>query len=333
MAGAFREAWKWSGVDEKAANGPAMVVPLNGSNFVQLDNGSGLTVRVKPDAKKGKAEKIKIVDLADDSKQELAKKRQAQLALRPEFNLAGGRRSFAIHGKSLAGYQGVTVEAYNPGTKSVDATLRVVVLKARTVKVSIRVVHSQDEAGNTVPHSKLKFEPEVLRDYLNLIVTPQTNIVVSLGMTDPAKLTDGARIAKALELSADKARLPELVSFDRFQGLFAEQRDPDADCTIFLVNKVGSGLNQNGSVSKEVLGRMDANLKIGLVADQTDKYFYARTLAHELGHFLGRYRTKDKTTYNGFDDLYSDADKLMHQGGSGWRIPLEHCLNYFNPNY
>ena len=59
---------------------------------------------------------------------------------------------------------------------------------------------------------------------------------------------------------------------------------------------------------------------------------YARTMAHEISHFLGRYSKLDGT-YKGFDDLHSDADLLMHQGGSGWKISLEHCLNYFNPGY
>lgn len=333
MAGAFREMWKWSGVDEAMTGASAMIVPFGGSNFVQLESGRGLVLRVKSDGKSSKADKIRIVDVEDASKQgDLGKRRRAQLALRTEFNLANGRRTFEIHGRQTAGIQGVEVEAYNPVKKSVDARLRVVVLRARPVTVSLRVVHVMDESGKPAPHSKLKFEPDRLLEYLNLILTPQTNIVVSLGLTTPATLLDEARIAKALDLKAAKARLPELVSFDRFKDLLAEQKDPDADCTIFLMRKVGSGLNQNGSVREEVSGRMDSNLKIGMVADEADKFFYARTLAHELGHFLGRSVQSDKT-YRGFPDLRSDADKLMQQGGSGWKIPVEHCVNHFNKTY
>lgn len=334
MAAAFKEVWKWSGVDEKAAGGSAMIVPYGGVNFVQLEGGSGLVVRVKKSGKTHSRPNVRIVELDDGAKLgELATRRQAQMALRPECNVPDGRRTFAIYGDIPAGLRGAEVEAYSPGSKSVDARLRVIVLKPRPVKISLRVLQTLDEAGKPAPHSKLDFEPERLLTYLNLILTPQTNIVVSLGLTKPTALLDEAKIAKALDLKASKARLPELVSFDRFKDLLAGQRDADAACTIFLMKKVGSGLNQNGSVSREVLGRMDSNLNIGMVADNADTFFYARTLAHEFGHFLGRYSKKGETTYTGFDDLHSDPDQLMHQGGSGWRIPLAHCLSNFNPNY
>lgn len=334
MAAAFKEVWKWSGVDEKAAGGPAMIVPYGGVSFVQLEGGSGLVVRVKKSAKANSRAKIRITELADAASHgELATRRQAQLTLRPECSVPGGRRTFAMYGDIPAGAQGAEVEAFNPGTQSVDARLRVVVLKPRAVKISLRVLQTVDESNKPAPHSKLKFEPERLLAYLNLILTPQTNIVVSLGVTAPAPPLDEARIAKALDLKAAKARLPEVVSFDRFKDLLAAQRDTDAACTIFLMKKVGSGLNQNGSISKEVLGRMDSNLNIGMVADNEDTFFYARTLAHEFGHFLGRYRKEGEKTYSGFDDLRTDSDQLMRQGGSGWRIPLEHCIGYFNPNY
>lgn len=331
MAAAFREVWKWSGVDETATSGPAMIVPSGGSNFVQLDNGDGLIVRAAHTNKHKHS--IKIIDLADAPQNpELGKRRQAQLMLRPELKLVSGRRTFEIRGVRVAGYMGVEVEAFNPRTREVEARVRVVVLKSRAVKLSIRPVQVHDSNKELVSHSELAFEPKSLFDQIRLIVTPQTNIVILSGETSPVKVTDKALIARMLGLKAPESPMPETVSFDKFKNLFWQLRDGDADCTIFLARKVGSGLTSNGAIDHGVAGVMDSALKVGLVADEPDKFFYARTLAHEFCHFLGRRQQKDGT-FVGFDDLRTDTDKLMTQGGAGWKIPLEHCLNHFNAGY
>jgi hypothetical protein len=329
MSAAFREAWKWSGVDETTQDGPAMVVPMGGSNFVQLENGADLDVGPK----NKKSKRIKITEVGASTQGSLEKVKKEQLTLRSELRFNSGRRTFEIHGLQPAGYRGEEVQAINTREKNkVEAKLRVVVLKPKTVTVSIRPVQVRDSSGKLVHHSKLPFDAKKLIEEMKLILTPQTAIVLSLGLTTPAPVLDEALIAKLLELkTATKAPLPEVVSVDRFKGVFKDLRDPKADVTIFAVQKVGSGLNQDGSAIEQS-GTMDSNLKIGFVADNSNHFFYVRTMAHELAHFLGRYRKPDNT-YKGFDDLHTDADKLMHQGGSGWKIPLEHCLNYFNAGY
>ncbi len=332
MSVAFRETWKWSGVDETTPDGPAIVVSMGGSNFVQLENGADLDVGPK----NKKSKKIKITEVGASTRgslEKLEKVKKEQITLRSELRFNSGRRTFEIHGLQPAGYRGEEVQAINTSEKNkVEAKLRVVVLKPKLVTVSIRPVQVRNSSGKLVHHSKLPFDAKKLIEEINLILTPQTAIVLSLGLTTPAPVLDEALIAKLLELkTVTKAPLPEVVSVDRFKGVFKDLRAPKADVTIFAVQKVGSGLNQNGSAIEKT-GTMDSNLKIGFVADNSDHFFYVRTMAHELAHFLGRRRT-DNNTYTGFDDLYTDADKLMHQGGSGWKIPLEHCLNYFNSGY
>jgi hypothetical protein len=134
----------------------------------------------------------------------------------------------------------------------VKAKLQVVVLKPKPVTVSIRPVQVRDSSGKLVHHSKLPFDAKKLIEEINLILTPQTAIVLSLGLTTPTPVLDEALITKLLELkTVTKTPLPEMVSVDRLKGAFKDLHDPKANVTIFAVQNVGAGLNRNGSAIKQ----------------------------------------------------------------------------------
>ena len=324
MGALFREVWPWSGVDETYSGGVSMIIPMGGSNFIQLENGEGLDVVPK---KKGN---IVVHDLAKEPNRDGLRKRiKSQSTLR-QVAANPARRTFEIVGKNPAGYTGIDVEAIDPKSKKVEAKFHAVPMRPRKVTVSIRPVQVRDAAGILTLHSKLPFDAKKMLEWLTLIISPQTNIVFSLGLTTPAPVLDEAVIAKVMEYKpGTKAVVPNTIGMDRFRDVFVKLRDPKADATVFLVEKTADGLTQNGAPIV-VDGVMDSTNLIGFVSDLKDVGLYARLLAHEVGHYLGRYFNDTKKKTVGFDDLHSDANKLMHQGGSGWNIPFEHCLNYFN---
>jgi hypothetical protein len=172
---------------------------------------------------------------------------------------------------------------------------------------------------------------------VNLIWTQQTNVEFSLSLTAPAPITDEALITKALRLkSTTTAELPEIVDAGLFKEILKSLRGPGADFTIFLVKKVGvEGDTRPDGTSRVVSGNADSALQMCLVGDDLVRYFWVRAMAHETGHFVGRYHRSDGSI-KGFDDLYSDSNLLMRTGGGGCKIPLEHTISTvgaFNAGY
>jgi hypothetical protein len=117
MSAAFRETWKWSGVDETTPDGPAIVVSMGGSNFVQLENGTDLDVGPK----NKKSKKIKITEVGASTRgslEKLEKVKKEQITLRSELKFNSVRRTFEIHGLQPAGYRSEEVQAINTHEKN-----------------------------------------------------------------------------------------------------------------------------------------------------------------------------------------------------------------------
>jgi hypothetical protein len=326
-------------MDEAATGGPALVVPLGGSNFVALEGGKDLRVGPATDKDKQIVEVNELTNKAAG----VAERQKAWQKLQPPpeqhftTTFSPDWRVFEVKGKKLGGLNGAQVTAVDPGSpKKEPVKLRVVVLKPKPVTLSIRPVQVPDPKGpkgGLVYHSKLLrengFDPKGLLAQLNIIWTPQTNIVFSLGLTTPVPVTDGALIAKALGQKAANASLPELVDLNPFGEMLKGFRDPKADFTLFLVKAVGAGGDpKSNRQSDKEAGVARAADKQGLVGDESVPYYWVRTVAHETGHYVGRYTAPDGTV-KGFPDLYSDSNLLMRTGGGGCKIPLEQTVTGF----
>ena len=135
-------------------------------------------------------------------------------------------RIFRIKADAPVGFDKVKVEAKNTSTRKAEATLKVIVLDKKTVKVAIRPVQIHD-GKQTVSLGKAA-DPNKLLDEINAIWNPQANVYFELGRTDAATIDGVSPQADAIEMQ----KLP--------QG-FLDERDSGSALTFFLVRKVTDG--------------------------------------------------------------------------------------------
>lgn len=307
MPASFREVRSYSGVDENKID-PGMIVPFGGSNLVRLEGGAGLQVTAdrKP---------IQIKEINASS----AVGPIVELLILPIRRAFGKNdRFFRISSKVLLGLRGSKLIATDPLTSRASATLRVVVLKQRLIKLSIRPVQVRDAKGAAILHTKVPFDAEALHQKMNIVWTPQANVAFELISHAPAPMLDGGEIATALGLKNQAtAELPREVDINVFRGMFVKLKDPKADFTMFLVERVaggsfGSTLSEDG---------------IAIVGDDRTE----TTMAHEAGHFVGAHR--GPAGWARFGHVGTDQDLLMRDGGSGWKIPFKLTIENFNARY
>ena len=287
MPAKFLEPFANHGVDE-TINPPSMIVPLHGSNLVALTGGNGL----RP---------------VQDSKIKHLKITEVNLAV---FTVTRSMLGFEAAVVPLpADVRIFEIGSDLPATTDViagNARLTVRVLKQRLVKIAIRPVQVRDKNGTVVFHSQRKFDipdiPELVKA-MNQIWTVQANVVFELVSADPILVKDEA-VAKALDLKAERAPLPEVVVMIDFVKMFDGFKDRNAEMTFFLFGKVG--LQTKGAKGQAVLvdGLTISSISpIAFISDlRTDS-----TMAHEAGHLLG---------YVGHVDP-ANARQLMNLGGPG----------------
>jgi hypothetical protein len=325
----FREMRANSGVDENANGGPAMIVPLQGSNQVQLEWGGGLVVApenghlLNVDEVNSDGSPRKPSDAGLAYQRYIFRGSRGSGIDRGSYELRGGQEShmrfFNIQsGKTPTGSAGILVTAKNK--TSTEARIRVVVLKPRVVRLAIRQVKSKDKDGTLAYHSKRKFEPEAWVKQMNEIWTPQANVSFDLVSKADAVITEEfeSKIAKLLDLKTDKAPLPEIVSIEKLAPLFHDLAEQQVNFTIFLVKEVSH--NKVG-----VNGSTDEEKGFALISDKRSD---ETTMAHEAGHFLG-YDPQNKQVYPHFDiDGW-----LMASGRAkvGTKLPFDHVIQHFNP--
>jgi hypothetical protein len=300
MAAIFREVAPYSGVDENLPTaGQGIVVPSGGSTLVILEGGRGLDVRSTMPSK------VYVYEFK--TKQERAE--AARNASNPSEAVRrfddGSWRIFRIKADAPVGFDKVRVEAKNTKAGKAEATLKVIVLDKKTVKVAIRPAQVRD--GRQLVSLGNAADPQKLLDEMNAIWNPQANVYFELGRTDAATIEGLSPQADAIEMQ----KLPK--------G-FLDERDARSALTFFLVRKVTDG----GTADK---GATNAKERISLIADSRSD----STMAHEAGHFLGALTAEGK-----YDSEYGHPEKseemLMHVHHIGKKIPYS-AIPKFNYGY
>ena len=274
MPASFKDVFASAGVDQDAKPWPKMIVPLFGSNIVRLVDGTGLWPVGPP--------MLKIDELQwQQAAILLALNMPANVismltgSLRPGALLRS--RYFRISSNTPVGPTPVQVKAVPqgravaPGGSTAGATLDVVVLRPRTVKLSIRAVQVRAPQGGIVNHSKKPYDPRTLVDQMNSIWAPQANVVFELISSSPVQIVDEVEIAKALDLNTSSgAQVPAMVVIQRFTDILSRLKDQSAHLTMFLVESAGDLKDSRALYvrAKQVIGVTDPKLGISLIGDE-----------------------------------------------------------------
>ena len=300
MAATFREVTAYSGVDENLpTGGQGIVVPSGGSTLVILQDGRGLDVRSTIPSKvyvyefKTRQERAGAVRNASNPSEAMRR-----------FD-DDSWRIFRIKADAPVGFDTVRVEAKNTKMRKAEATLKVIVLDKKTMKVAIRPAQVRD--GKQLVSLGNAADPKKLLNEMNAIWNPQANVYFELGRTDAATIEGLSPQADAIEMQ----KLPK--------G-FLDERDSRSALTFFLVRKVTDG----GTADK---GATNAKERVSLIADSRSD----STMAHEAGHFLGALTAEGK-----YDSEYGHPEKseemLMHVHHIGKKIPYS-AIPKFNYGY
>jgi hypothetical protein len=193
------------------------------------------------------------------------------------------------------------------------------------IKLAIGNVTVPDDNGRPVYHADKPCDPQKECDQMNAIWTPQTQIAFDLISSDPIFLDDREKsiredIAKALGLTAKEGSFPENVDTGKLRNIFNKLKNPNADLTIFVVQKI-----QSKTSTSLPNGVTDGELGFCVLAGGHGP----STAAHEAGHFLFGDRGKDgKWVDLGHPWLSTDPDKtpLMRDGGAGFKIQFDLAL-------
>ena len=179
MAAIFREVAAYSGVDENLpTGGQGIVVPSGGSTLVILEDGRGLDVQSTMPSKvyvyefKTKQERATVARNASNPSEAVRR-----------FD-DDSWRIFRIKADVPVGFDKVRVEAKKTKADKAGATLKVIVLDKKTVKVAIRPVQVRD--GKQLVSLCNAADPKQLLSEMNAIWNPQANVYFELGRTDPA---------------------------------------------------------------------------------------------------------------------------------------------------
>jgi hypothetical protein len=298
MTAKFREVAPYMGVDENLpSGGQGIVIPSDGSNLVILQDGKGLKVRstLPP--------KVRVYEFQTNQEQsEMAKKASNPSEAKQRFG-DGSWRIFRIEAKAPVGLDKVKVEAKNAKGK-VEATLKVLVVDKKPVKVHIRPVHVHN--GKEFVRLPKAADPNKLLNEMNAIWIPQANVHFELGRTDPAKI-------------AGLSPQTETIEMQKLPKGFLDEQDSDL-LTFFLVPKVTNGKthDKGATISKE---------RIALIGESRSD----STMAHEAGHFLGSLSEGGKYSSQ-YGHPEKKQDMLMHEYHTGKKIPYSAVPN-FNYSY
>jgi hypothetical protein len=300
MAAIFREVAAYSGVDENLpTGGQGIVVPSGGSTLVILEDARGLDVRSTIPSK------VYVYEFKTKQERAAAAKNASNPSEATRRFDDGSWRIFSIKADAPVGFDTVKVEAKSAKARKAEATLKVIVLDKKTVKIAIRPVQVRD--GKQLVSLGNAADPTKLLNDMNAIWNPQANVYFELGRTDAATIDGLSPQADAIEMQ----KLPK--------G-FLDERDSGSALTFFLVRRVTNG----GTADN---GATNAKERLALIADSRSD----STMAHEAGHFLGALNAAGK-----YDAEYGHPEKsqemLMHANHTGKKIPYSAVPN-FNYGY
>jgi len=139
MAAAFREVAAYSGVDENLPmGGQGIVVPSGDSTLVILEGARGL------DGRSTIPSKVHVYEFKTNQERAGAVRNASNPSEAMRRFDDDSWRIFRIKGDAPVGFDKVRVEAKNPKTHKAEATLKVIVLDKKTVKVAIRPAQVRD---------------------------------------------------------------------------------------------------------------------------------------------------------------------------------------------
>jgi hypothetical protein len=219
----------------------------------------------------------------------------------------GTLRLFKITANALVGLGG-KVEAIDTKKKRAEATLKVIVLKEKRVKIAIRAVQVRDERGTLVNSSQKPVEPRILLEQMNAIWKPQANVMFELSQTEPVTID---------EL---KPGQPADITNEALKAAFIARKDPAAALTFFMVKRAVNRDSQD-------LGVVNSEAGISLISDDRSE----STMAHEAGHFLGSLSESGKFSMR-YGHQGTAPNLLMRAGGAGQKIPYS-LVTDFNKGY
>ena len=295
----FREVAPNSGVDEKLPSGSSqgIVVPSGGSTLVILQDGKGLDVRSSVPSK------VDVHEFKTEHERSDAAKNASNPSEAKQRFGDGSWRIFRIKADKPVGLDKVVVEAKN-AKGTAEATLKVLVVEKKTVKVHIRPVHVDN--GKEFVRLGQAADPKKLLDEMNAIWLLQANVCFELGRTDPAKIAGLSPQTATIEMQ----KLPK--------G-FLDEQDSKL-LTFFMVPKVTNGKTHDK-------GATNAKERVALIAESRSD----STMAHEAGHFLGS--LSEKGNYSSeYGHPETDKNMLMHEYHVGTKIPYSAVPN-FNYGY
>ena len=329
---AFREVFRRSGIDE-GRSPPGMVVPFGSSNIVALiDPGRKLKVDPNPHALG-----IKEIDGADTLRRVMqARETFSQPDIDPQLRAAslpatfnGDARFFEINGRiKPIPFPGLEVVARS-ARGTIEARLRVAVLREITIKVAFRNVMIPGSGGTPAFHAKKPCNEQDELLTMNNIWRPQANIRFERVPSDWLVIDDSQpdvkkEIANATGMKdASLAILPDLIDVEKMKGLFVKHKVKGAHLTIFCVDKLFS----NGGYPNGAFAR---SLDLAFICSQRGP----NTSAHETGHFLGYYSKSSTKPWDSQghtlevdpktrkENRAEDIKMLMRGGGAGWKIPF-----------
>jgi hypothetical protein len=337
MGVAFREVLAAYGVDEdvKDVKVPALMVPLHGNNVVALDGAPDLKIVPVKDPKGA----LKIVKI---DKGQLAQFIAGASKLSPIARevkaLSKDAAYFRITGSNLSGLSGVVLNAVDAKSgKDAGAQIKAVVLGQKVIKIAIREVQTSEGKQGWVNHGKKTFKPEVLRDQMNAVWLPQSNIQFDLVSTDPLQIKE-EELADALKRNGySRSDFLNFVHVEAFEPLFSKHSVNERNhFSIFHVKSVFTRpLNKKGPGSYPA-GATPDKAHFCLVGDnmEHDPAREAKNIptipgivpAHEAGHFM--------IGMPGHPD--STHDRLMVDGGPtvGFgKVTVELTVGSMNDKY
>jgi hypothetical protein len=325
----FFEVFRCQGVDE-LANPPAMVVGFGKTSVVALADGEGFSV-------KSRHAGVRVTELLDprplltirndihNMLMQPGVDRQVREELTPDLIISarGATRYFNVFGHGLVGPPATAIDAKSGGkSKGGDATIRVVVVKEKTIKLAIRNLKVSDgrSGGGLVDHATRPSVPAIDVATMNIVWTPQSNITFDLVSSDPLVIDDRLEptrneLRKALGLRPDSVpQIGEVIEPSKLVDVIKARNQTSAEFTIIVVGRAID--SDKGNVN-------GITIPAGAFAVVTD-FREFNTMAHETGHYIGGHATK-----NGWEDQHhntTDIRMLMRGGGAGLRIPFDFAM-------
>jgi hypothetical protein len=274
MTARFRQVREMGGVVEGAGPMAAtIVVPAGGSSLVFLEDGQGL----KPRPSHGGITFKEITAVSGDDALKFLKEGIPILAVLA--GLSSGKRLFAVSGHGKGG----TIDMVN-GKRHVEAKLTMILMPVKTVTVALRQIQALKDGQGFALLSQKSFEPAAILFHMNLVWTPQANIVFSLGRTDPVPIK---------EIAFDSGG-PSRTNPVHVEAL-TKAKDQSADLTIFFARLVfDPDPNSHTPWRSAVNGYTDPQHGFCAVSDGRAEY----TIEHEEGHFLGALDAKASSRRN-----------------------------------